>query len=147
AEIAEIAIAVQDSLNKIHAVKSSTAKINNCKKALARLRQAEEYPECREVITNYDELKDRLISIPKVLPVVDAVEKAYRFRFKGKDSSELNALKDALYEIMQKNVTNHDFVQAMVFPEATGEILTIEGIRDRCKELGWEPSQTHLTKP
>lgn len=140
-EIAQIAFKAQDLFEKISTLKTSTAKANNCGKALNLLAQAEEYPECRQVIQNYDELMERLEAIQKVLPVVDFVEKSYKHKFKAKDKSELNSLQDALFEIKKKGITNQDFEVALVFPEGTGEIITIEGIESRCKQLGWETSQ------
>lgn len=137
-QVATIAFKVQDVLEKISTLKTNSAKVNNCGKAIDLLNNAEEYEECKEVITNFDELKSRLTKIQKVLPVVDYVEKSYKHQFKGKDKSEQNSLLDALYEIRQKRITNQDFKDAEVFPEGTGEIITVEGIKQRLAELGWE---------
>jgi GTP1/Obg family GTP-binding protein len=137
-QVAMIAFDVQDVLEKISTLKTTGAKVNNCVKAIALLNKAEEYQECREVITNFDELKSRLIKIQKILPVIDYVEKAHKHQFKGKNKSEQNSLLDALYEIRQKELTNQDFIEAEVFPEGTDEIITIEGIEKRLAELGWK---------
>lgn len=136
-EVARIALKVQDVLEKITYLKTNSAKINNCGKAISLLNKADEYEECHEVIKNFNELKSRLISIQNVLPVVDHIEKSYKHKFKGKAKPEQNSLLDALYEIRQKGITNQDFVEAEVFPEGTGEIVTIEGIQQRLSELGW----------
>ena len=140
AEVLRIAGQAQDIFEKIETLKTASAKANNARKARDLLEKAEDFPECKEVITNHDELVDRLEAMEKVLPVVDYVEKSYKHQFKGKEKSELNSLLDALYEIKNKGLTNRDFEIAMVFPEGTGELITIEGIEERCKRLGWEPS-------
>lgn len=140
AEILRIAYKAQDIVEKMHTVKTSSAKANNCRKAREVLMQATAYPEYREVIRNHGELVDRLEAIEKVLPVINHIEKAYKHQFKSKDKSELNCLQDALYEIQSKGLTDRDFEVAMVFPEGTGELITIDGIKDRCIRLGWEPA-------
>ncbi|MCG8520183.1 MAG: hypothetical protein MI794_19535 [Pseudomonadales bacterium] len=139
-EILRIAGQAQEIFEKIQALKTSSAKANNARKARELLERAGTYPECRQIIKNHGELIDRLEAIEKVLPAVDYVEKSYKHQFKGKDKSELNSLLDALYEIQSKGITDRDFETAMVFPEGTGELITIEGIEERCKRLGWEPS-------
>lgn len=142
-QVALLAYKIHDLLEKIMSLKTSSAKINNCGKALLLLNQAEEYEECRQVIKNFDELQNRLIRIQQVLPIVDYVEKSYKHRFKNKDSSEKNTLLDALFEIKTKGITNQDILEAEVYPESTGEIITIEGIIGRLKELGWEEGENN----
>lgn len=137
-KVAIIALKVQDVLDKISNLKTTGAIVNNCGKAISLLNKAEEYEECREVIKNFEELRNRLLKIQKVIPVVDHVEKAYKHRFKGKNKSEQNALLDALYEVRLKGLTNQDFIEANVSPEATGKLITIEAIKGRLTELGWK---------
>lgn len=134
----QLADKAQHYLEKVDSVKSYTAKANNCEKALRLLEEADIYPECREIISDYDKLTSRLNSIIKVLPVVGHIEKAYRYQFKGKEAAEKNALLDALYEIRTNEISNEDFWRAEVLPEGTGEIIEIETIESRLKELGWE---------
>lgn len=136
-EAARLALKIQAAVDKLESVKTTAAKVNNCQKVLSLLDQAGSSPECVAMITNYGEVVDRLRSIEKVLRAVDHVEKAYKHQFKGNAAAEKNALLDALYEIRTKRVTNRDFDIAMVMPEGTGEIIRIENIQNRLKELGW----------
>ena len=133
-----LAEGVQRDVEKINSLKTPASRVTRCKAALAKLRDMNDFEECRQVVSNYDELKAQLRAMIKVFPVIDKVEKAYKNRFKGKDNMEKNALLDALYEIQTNEVTNEDFLTAQIMPEGTGEIVQIEGIVDRLKELGWE---------
>lgn len=136
--IAQLTEKANKYLAKIQTVKTTSSKINNCEKALEILRQAEQYPECREVIEGYDQLIYKIESIKKVLPVGKYLEKAQKHNFKGKDSSEKNSLLDALYEVRTKNITNEDFEIAELHDDQTGEIVSIEMIENRLYDLGWE---------
>lgn len=136
--IAKLSEQANHYLSKIDSAKTVTSKINNCDKGLDLLIRAGQYPECRTVITNYDELIDRIQRIKKVLPVGDYLEKAQKHNFKGKDSSEKNSLLDALYEIRTNNITNEDFEIANLHDDQTGEIITVEKVENRLKDLGWE---------
>ena len=136
--IAQLTEKANKHLAKIQTVKTTSSKINNCEKALKILRQAEQYPEYREVINGYDQLIDRIERTKKVLPVGKYLEKAQKHNFKGKDSSEKNSLLDALYEIRTKNITNEDFEIAELHDDQTGEIVTVEMIENRLYDLGWE---------
>jgi hypothetical protein len=99
----------------------------------------EYWPINKEVIENYEHLEVRLESMPKVFPVIDHIEKAYKARFKGNASSELSALTDALYAVQTGQVSNNDLIRAEIFPEGTfGEVVQIEDIIKRAKELGWK---------
>lgn len=138
AEQVQIAKQMQDAFNKIMKVKTTQAKINNCSRALDLMDTLLTYPEAREVVTNIDELRLRVIKIKKVLPVIDYIEKANKHRFKKKDKSELNCLLDALYQIKTNNIEDKDFIIADVYPENTQEIVSIQQIESRAKELGWE---------
>jgi hypothetical protein len=138
AEQVQIARQMQQAFDKIMKVKTTQAKINNCSKALDLMDMLLTYPEAREVVTNIDELRLRVIKIKKVLPVVDYVEKANKHRFKKKDKSELNCLLDTLYGIKTNNIRDEDFIIADVVPGDTGEKVTVPQIRARAKELGWE---------
>ena len=145
-QLTVIAYQISDILEKITTLKTTSARVNNCSKALGLLDKAEGYEECRQVITNFDVLRSRLDKIQKVLPVVDYVDKSYKHRFKGKDSSEKNTLLDALFEITTKEITNQDIIEAEVYTESAGEIITVEGIKNRLKGLGWENGDTKPAK-
>lgn len=137
-EVVRLAERAQAELAKVNNLKTSTGQANACGRALGYLTAAEEYPSCREIISNYDELVARVKAVRKVLPVVGHIEKAYRHRFKGKDAAEKNALLDALYEIQTYRITDEEIALAEVMPGGTGEIVEIAGIRQRLRELGWE---------
>lgn len=138
AELLSIAERLQNVLNKIDKVKTTSSKVNNCTKALDLINNAFVYPEARKVIENIDELELRVAKIKDVLPIINHLEKSYRHRFKKKEKSELNCLLDALYEIKTNNINNEDFEIAKIYPENTEEMVTIEKITSRAKELGWE---------
>lgn len=137
-ELSRLGISLQNTLEKIEKVKTTTSKINNCSKALDIMDEALAYPEAREVIENIDELRLRVIKIKKVLPVIDYIEKANKHRFKKKGKSELNCLLDALYEIGTNNITDEDFRIAKFVPADTKQMVTIQQIKTRAKELGWD---------
>lgn len=119
-------------------VKTATARINNAEKALAAMQAAAEYPERYEVIPYCDGMIFKLQAIIKVTPVIESVEKAYRHKFKGNDKAELRALLDALYSIRTGSITNEDILASELMPSGTGEIVQVENIERRCRELGWE---------
>jgi len=129
---------IQRVLEKAATLKTIGAKINNYAKAEKMLLESQYFEECREVVTNYDELLDRIPRIRKVLPIITLIEKSYLYRFKKKHNLELNSLLDAIYKIKNMSITNEDFSVAEMMPEGTGEIVTIEGIEARLRELGWE---------
>lgn len=131
-------IEVQRVLEKASTLKTTGAKLNNYVKAEKLLLGSQGFKECGEVVKNYDEILDRVPRMRKVLPAISAVEKSYRHRFKKKHNLELNSLLDAIYEIRSNDITNEDFSVAMIMPEGTGEIVTIEGIESRLGELGWK---------
>lgn len=139
--LVDLGLQVEEIIGRIKSLKTTTPKVSACGRAIAVLNEAEQYPECREVLTNYDELKERIRCIGRVLPAVNAVEKAYKHRFKGSKKPEMNALLDALYHIKTNNVTDREFSVAEVFPEGTGEIIEIGSIEGRLRELGWEGDQ------
>ncbi|MFC1688276.1 hypothetical protein ACFL07_01280 [Pseudomonadota bacterium] len=138
--VAAIAMKVQAELNNVESQQGATARANHCKRALGLLHSTKKYwPIYKEVIENYDELEARLGAMQKVFPVIDHIERAYKARFKGNASSELNALTDALYAVQTGQVSNDDLIRAEIFPEgALGEVVQIEDIINRAKELGWE---------
>ncbi len=136
--IAQLAEKANKYLARVHSVKTTSSKIKNCEKALEILQQAEQFPEFRQVIKDYDQLIDKIKRVVKVLPVGEYLEKAQKHSFKGKDSSEKNSLLDALYEIRTKNITNEDFNIAELHDDQTGEIVSVEMIENRLYDLGWE---------
>lgn len=142
AHLVKKALYIDTLFDKVMSSKTLAPQLNNIQKALDALDDCETFIECREVITNFDAIKMRLVSLQKVLPVLKHIDKAYKNRYKEKDKMELDALKDAMYEINTKIITNDDFELAQAFPEGTGEIVTIEGLIGRCRELGWEPKTT-----
>tara|TARA_R110000751_G_scaffold246682_3_gene346575 strand:- start:1126 stop:1662 length:537 start_codon:yes stop_codon:yes gene_type:complete len=138
AEVERLAFKAQDACAKLSEMKTATGQSNQAKRAIAILEEAAAYPECHQVIRNYDEMCRRLDAIQKVAPVIDKVEKAYRHKFKGNEKSELNALLDAMYEITTENVTDQDIIDAEIYPSGTGEIVSVTGLRERCRQLGWK---------
>jgi hypothetical protein len=138
AKVAMIADKANQYLSKIDSAKTTSSKINNCEKALETLYQAEQFPGCREVIEDYDILIDKIQRVKKVLPVGKYLEKAQKHNFKGKDSSEKNSLLDALYEVRTNNITNQDFEVAELHDDQTGEIVTVQLIENRLRDLGWD---------
>lgn len=137
-EIARLGFLAQSYSDRMSSVKTPAAQVNNAQKALSVLHEAGEYQECREVIKNYDEIVGRLDAIIRVAPVIAAMDRAYKHKFKGSQKSELNALLDALYEIRKNNVNNADILSSGMMPDGTGEIVQIENIERRCRELGWD---------
>jgi len=138
AEVERLALKAQNACDRLPDMKTATGQSNQAKRALALLKEADAYPECRQVIRNYDQMCRRLEAIQKVAPVIDKVEKAYRHRFKGKEKPELNALLDALYEVTTGHITDQDIVAAEMYPSGTGEIVSIAGLKERCRQLGWD---------
>jgi|GEM_PF-1890230 len=138
AEVERLAFKAQDACAKLSEMKTATGQSNQAKRAIAILEEAAAYPECHQVIRNYDEMCRRLEAIQKVAPVIDKIEKSYRHKFKGNEKAELNALLDAMYEITTEYITDQDLLDAEMYPSGTGEIVSIAGIRNRCRQLGWE---------
>ena len=114
------------------------AKKKRAETILQVLNRVTDYPEYQEVFENYDELYEQLNSMILVAPVIEHLKKAHKYKFKKKDSSEKNALLDAMYEIEQNNITDDDFYKLGSHNEETGEIISISQIEERLKELGWE---------
>ena len=114
------------------------AKKKRAETILQSLNRASEYPERYEVFDNFDLLYEQVKSMFLVAPVIEHLKKAHKFKFKKKDSSEKNALLDAMYEIEQHNITDDDFLRLGSHNEETGEIISISQIKERLKELGWE---------
>lgn len=125
-------------INKVSSVKTASAKINNCEKAIETLQQASTLPEYRDVFTNYDSMMRKLHCLKKVLPVDDYIKKADKHAFKKNESSEKNSLLDALYEIESNNITNEDFKRVELTNNNSGDEITIEYVESRLKKLGWE---------
>lgn len=137
--IASAVSEVQAQLDKVSSLKGMTERLNRSKDALNKLEEVRQIEGYEEIVKNYDDVHARLESMIKVIPVIDQVDRACQHRSRGKDRPELNALSDALYEIQTGQVSNEDFVKAELFPEsAEGEMVHIEGIQGRLKELGWD---------
>ena len=137
-EVARLGFLAQSYSDRMSSVKTPAAQINNAQKALSALYEAGEYHECREVIRNYDEIVEKLDAITRVAPVITAMNRAYKHKFKGSQKSELSAMLDALYEIRKNNVNNTDILNSGLMPDGTGELVQIENIERRCRELGWD---------
>lgn len=137
AAIADIARDAQKLFDKIVTLKTMSARQNASAKALAVLTRAEAYPECREVIRNYDEQVGLLRTISKILPVAECIEKADKQRFKGRNKAEMSCLLDALYEARIHNVTDRDFDTAKLTRETPEQIINIADIERRLRQLGW----------
>ncbi len=138
-ELSQLAEKLNEKLRFMTHGKTLATRVKNCYKSLDIIEEALKYPEAEEVITNIQDLKKRIPSIQKVLPVVDYLNKADKNRFKKKAKPELNNLLDALYEIKENNITDHHFRVADVKPDGESEeIRTIESIKKRAKKLGWE---------
>jgi len=114
------------------------AKKKRAETILQVLNRVSDYPEYQEVFESFDELYKQVKSMLLVAPVIEHLKKAHKYKFKKKDSSEKNALLDALYEIEQNNITDDDFMRLGSHNEETGEIISISQIEERLKELGWE---------
>lgn len=138
AHVEKLAYAALKFVERMNEAKTGRGQANNAGRAISIMLQAAEFAECRSVMLNYDEVMEQLEAAEKVAMAVDAVARSYKHRFKGSDKSELAALLDALYEIKKTGATNQDFIDSMLTPDGLGELVTIEGIRKRCKELGWE---------
>lgn len=137
-KLQRMASATNQYLNKIQSVKTASAKLNNCDKAIETMQQASAYNECKKVFTNYDRMLNKLYSLKKVIPIDDYIKKADKHAFKGNDKSEKNSLLDALYEIESNNVSNTDFDVVDATHDKTGKPITIEYIESRLQGLGWE---------
>ncbi len=137
AQVITLAEKAQSACARLDDAKTATSQVNQAKRALSYLEEAATYPECREVIKNYDHMLERLAAIVKVAPIIEKVEKAYRHKFKGSAKSELNALLDALYEIRSERIGDRDIAIAEMYPSGTGEIVSVKAIERRCRELGW----------
>lgn len=141
-EIVRLGFLAQSHSDRMSSVKTSAAQVNNAQKALSVLYEAGEYHECREVIKNYDEIVEKLDAIIRVAPVMAAMDRAYKHKFKGSQKSELSAMLDALYEIRKNTVNNADILNSGMMPDGTGELVQIENIERRCRELGWDKEAT-----
>jgi len=136
-EIHDLVDKAQKAAKRIDEVKGSSAKANNCGKALNFLYAASQYEEYREIINNFDEVTSRLCKLEKVFPIIGYLEKSARYKYKGNDRSEKNALLDVMYEIDKENITELDIIEADITPAGYDKMPSIEDIESRLKELGW----------
>lgn len=127
-----------DTLKKLQTLKTTSAQVNCCDRALSLLKQAEQYDVCREVIPRFDEINRTLNKAKLTLPTFGYLEKAKKHRFKQNKNMEKNALLDALYEIRQRGITNDDLTGEYTGADNDSDNVTIEGIENRLSELGWE---------
>ena len=92
-----------------------------------------------EVIENRTEILTRLKAAKKVLPIMNALDKAEKAEFKGQKKSALNAVLDALFQCREDNVTNSDFARIDLRGKPDGQLVTVEYLTQKAKDLGWNP--------
>lgn len=122
-------------LKRIPSLPDTRAKVQTYEKAGEALRRAGRYPECREIIQNYDSLLRRIKRISMVLPVYDLVEKSHEFHSNDDTSSEKQILLAALRHIKTYQISNQDFMIADIKQNGTDNVIQIEDILYRLKDL------------
>lgn len=123
-------------LTMISTAKTVNSKINHYDKALIVLKKAGEYPECKHIIANYDQMIERIKRTKKILPVEEHLSRAQKYS--DKSALEKRSLLSALYEIRTRNITDKDFQIAGLKDDVTGEVVTIGRIKSWLDELGYE---------
>jgi NCAIR mutase (PurE)-related protein len=142
AEAERLALAANAELKKVKEAKTTATKEKALTRALEHLREVQFCEAGPQVVENLDGEIRRLHAAISVIAIVDKVEKADRHRFKGSKKAEMNALADALYEIETEGLTSDTFLEAGVAVSGTGEVPTVESIRERLEQLGWERPAT-----
>lgn len=140
-ELISIVQRLTKHLKKVNNAKTVKTRVSNAEKAIELLNMASNYKECRDVLSNFDELYRKLPCMIRTLPVADELNKADKNKFKGKDGPEKNNLLNALYEIETNKITDEEFEIALIHDDTTGEIISKKLIEDRLEELGWERPQ------
>lgn len=123
-------------LTKISTARTVNSKMSHYNKALIVLRKAGQYPECKHIIANYDEVIERIKRTKKILPVEEHLERAQKYS--DKTALEKRSLLSALYEIRTRNITDKDFQIAGLKDDVTGEVVTISRIKNWLDELGYK---------
>lgn len=144
--VASLGMQANVFLDKVNTGKTTKSRIDNCDRALSVLDQARYYEGYINVLPTYNELVEKIEAIKLILPVMDHLKKAHKSRFKGSEKTEKNNLLDALYEIDTNAINDDDFETAEACDDETGEMVTIDMILSRLRELGWEGEFAHTNK-
>lgn len=94
--------------------------------------------KCRKIITNYDNLLDKLQLMVKIKAVSSELEKAQQYYANDQEKIEKNFLFNAYCKIQENNTSDADLESANLQDYTTGNRLTRAGIEQRLAELGWK---------
>ncbi|MDB5971580.1 MAG: hypothetical protein JWQ90_4030 [Hydrocarboniphaga sp.] len=108
-----------------------------CRRTLLLMQSVRDLPELRGLIADFDQHLARIQAIERVASAVECVERSYTFRRRGDAAAERNELLGALALIRNRELTNRDFEIAAVMPKDTGEIVKVENVVERLRQLGW----------
>ena len=123
-------------LKKLNTLKLTYAKVNNCKKALHYLYEAQKFSYYKEVIDDYDKEVSRIRKMIKVLPLLEYIDKADCIRLKTYRDKKVSLLIDAICYIKLKKITDADIIEANIFQKNRDVQPTIENILDELSVLG-----------
>jgi len=122
-------------LKESYAAKTITSKQYRCERAIQEMENALSICKNENIINTIQECK----ALYKVIPVFDFIEKADKLVFKKQNKKALDKYLDAIYEIKTSNITNDDFILSK------NEEMSVEQIKAKAKELGWEENQNETS--
>jgi hypothetical protein len=130
----EVADELAVLLEKLNKGKSLTARLKNCQAALHLLETVRQLDRRQKVVTNQKQLRRLLEAILRVLPVVDAFEKAELKKLEGNYKSALKNSDKALSLCQENNVSDRDLAKCEARDQKKRK-LTIRRMSDFRKQL------------
>lgn len=129
---------IQKYFNNITEGKVLTAAENNCSKAIVLLKELKEKKLRTKQYNEIEDLLDIFYLVQRILPIGDFLEKAQKAEFKGQKNKALNYYLDILYSFKNGKISVIDLEKAQLKSEPSGEIISLEYIKEKAKLLGWK---------
>lgn len=132
--------AAKNEFENALAAKTRPAREKRFQQALGYMQYASQLPNAREQFSNFDSLFQEMQSTYKVDPICTQIQKALKYEYKEQATQELNCYKEIMYLINENGVTNADFAKSRLqVTTSDGKPVKVETIREKCRELGWNP--------
>lgn len=119
--------------------KTVTTRLNHCSQAIELLKQIQELDPSDSICKDSAGTLLEFRHFSNTIPIQDAMQRAEKAVFKGKNREALNCLLDAIFHCEKEKLTDKD-VDGILAPES-GAPITIEYLKSKATALGWTPNR------
>lgn len=114
-EVADLVAKLRKDLDYAKNGKSLKTRLSNCDDALQIL-SALDSLDTTNVVTNKSELREEVMRLKRVMPVVELIEKQDRYRVTQEVKREVRVLREVVYQIQMHGISDEDL--QLVRPES-----------------------------